>query len=151
MSNVLKVKVPIVLSRDNDGYWLHAEIKNGNAAMISLNALAEGLIRDVFNSWATEQIVAAYTSKRRKTGRKDAAGQDIYEGDIIRRYYNEHYGPVVGAIKWDDEKAAFIAQGAFSAGGGWSTGNLEGADQWVVIGNIFVTPDLLQPAEQLNA
>jgi len=149
MSNVLKVKVPIVLSRDNEGFWLHAEIKNGNAAMIFLGALAEGLIRDVFNGWAAEQIIAAYVHKRRKTGRKDTAGQDIYEGDIIRRDYNAHYGTVVGAIKWDDEKAAFIAQGAFEDGGGWGTLNLEQADQWVVIGNIFVTPELLQPAKQV--
>jgi len=152
MSNVLKVKVPIVMSRDNDGFWLHAENKQGHAAMIFLGALAEGIVRDVFNDWAAEQLVAAYVHNRRKTGRKDSTGQDIHEGDIIRRDYNEHYGNVVGTVKWDSEKAAFIAQGAFKdGGGGWGTLNLEEAHKWVVIGNIFVTPELLQPAKQINA
>lgn len=149
MSSVLKVTVPITLSRDNDGYCLHAQVQNGNAATIFLGALAEGLVKEVFNAWALEQLVAAYTSKRRKTGLMDAAGHALAEGDIIQRHYNEQYGVVTGVIKWDGEKAAFVAEGAFEDGGGWKTLNLEDAAKWNLIGNIFITPELLQPAKPI--
>lgn len=151
MSNVLKVTVPITLSRDDEGYWLYVESANGKKAAIFLGAMSEGIVRETFNTWATEQLVSAYVSKRRKTGLKDTTGQDIHEGDIISRHYNEHYGDVTGVIKWETTKAAFIAEGAFAGGGGWGTFNLEEAGKWTVIGNIFLTPELLQPATKLNA
>lgn len=150
MANV-KLTVPIVLSRDAEGYRLEVESKNGNAATIHLNTMADPLTASIFLAWGVETMNAAFFAKRRKTSKKDVTGVEIAEGDIISRRYNEFYAYVTGVIKWDTDKAAFIAEGTFEGGGGWSTFNLEDAGNWHIIGDIFRTPGFLVPAKKKAA
>jgi uncharacterized phage protein (TIGR01671 family) len=147
----MKLTVPVELSRNDEGFWLNVQTKTGKAASILLDALPGGIIRHAFVVWAEETMYATFFNKRRKTGLKDSQGREIAEGDIISRPYNEFYDRVTGVIKWDTDKAAFIAEGSFEGGGGWGTNNLEGAKAWHVIGNILQNPGFLVPAVKKDA
>ena len=66
------------------------------------------------------------------TGLQDKNGKDIYEGDIVRRY-----GGGIGTVVWYEQDACFGVDYIQS----WL--NLPMTRNWLVIGNIHESPELL--------
>ena len=73
------------------------------------------------------------------TGLKDKNGKEIYEGDIVNRYWHEAYAPDVWEVKWDAPNACFFL---FNKNGkDWLD-----EDPLEIIGNIYENPELLDDA-----
>ena len=78
------------------------------------------------------------------TGLKDKNGKEIYEGDVVRCDYG--YGKIVFingcfVVEWIDDPEA-IMEYIHSADG---RRERKGGDIFLIIGNIYENPDLLQP------
>ena len=72
-------------------------------------------------------------------GLKDKNGKEIYEGDIVNRYWHEAYAPDIWEVKWDAPNVCFFL---FNKNGkDWLY-----EDPLEIIGNIFENPELLENA-----
>jgi uncharacterized phage protein (TIGR01671 family) len=72
------------------------------------------------------------------TGLKDKNGKLIYEGDILRDFYNGHTGPV----EWDADYAKFIV--AHRKLVVWAFDEGYCTEAWEIIGTIYENPELLE-------
>jgi YopX protein len=138
MSGTLKVTVPITLRKGADGFLIEVTAKSGKSAALALTSLKAPIVSEAFNEWAMEQLIAVYTSKRRMSGLKDSGGKDIAEGDIVEK------NDVRYVVKWSAEDAAFVITNEFS-----QTQNLREIAQYTYVGDIFITPELLQAAKPI--
>lgn len=71
------------------------------------------------------------------TGLQDKNGQDIYEGDIVERIgsgFDDGTSCYIAAVVWDEHQAS------------WKFSGLNPQLPWLVIGNSYENPDLLDPA-----
>lgn len=82
-------------------------------------------------------------------GLHDKAGREIYEGDIVKCWYNEHYGVLPAQIIWDRTNARFARSYELPSGGGAYCG-LDRPDL-EVIGNIHEHGHLLENVEVPHA
>lgn len=71
------------------------------------------------------------------TGLKDKNGKEIYTGDVIEGNLFDYRLPIMGAVVYDEEHAAYALQN--DAG----LTLLFKIDQREVIGNIYENPDLI--------
>lgn len=78
------------------------------------------------------------------TGLKDKNGKEIYEGDILRTFWNYHDGPKESTIRfeWSDSRAGFecikiIEQGADYLRAG------KPITEYEIIGNLYENPELI--------
>ncbi|KKL45843.1 hypothetical protein LCGC14_2351600 [marine sediment metagenome] len=95
-------------------------------------------------------------------GLNDKIGQELWEGDISQRYYNEHYPELIGVIKWDETQAQFVWYAKFPNGeavscnlghylNGHSSSHKKGeSKQDLVIGNITDNPKLLTKVKDMG-
>lgn len=109
------------------GYGLHQSIFIDGSS----NAYVTAGIREVF--------IVDKESAGQYTGCKDANGNEIYEGDILKcKLYNGDYENYV--IVWDEEDACFDAfnkdKSNFMVTSIWTASE--------IIGNIYENPELLE-------
>jgi uncharacterized phage protein (TIGR01671 family) len=81
------------------------------------------------------------------TGLNDNNGKEIYEGDILDRVGNGSFIKIV--VSWDEPNCRFIYKSVCNLHGGGSpltnnSINISDWTYWVVCGNIFENPELLE-------
>ena len=69
------------------------------------------------------------------TGLKDKNGKKIFEGDIIKNWFDE-----IGIVKYEQKRAAFVVNNWKNVYILWTNNDIE------VIGNIFENPELIKNA-----
>ena len=77
------------------------------------------------------------------TGFLDFYRKEIYEGDIIQRYYNIGDGKI-----YKSEGVVVFEDGAFGVKQGDTILHLHSVKGWSIIGNIFDNPELLEGGEK---
>jgi uncharacterized phage protein (TIGR01671 family) len=73
------------------------------------------------------------------TGLKDKNGVEIYEGDVVKHFWNDHIGYVQGEVEFLNGK--FVAWCRLNP---TSRGSVTLGDLVEVIGNIYENPELLE-------
>jgi hypothetical protein len=143
----VKVTVPVTLIRLEGGVFL-AEVTASDKDTAVIGPRGE-VGEGIFNKWANEQFTAIMLRKRRTTGLKDGQGGEVFEGDIVEGSCNEFYPVARAVVKWRDQYAAFVIEGRYESGGGYSTVNLQNIAKWTVVGNVFENPDEVYPAKKV--
>jgi len=83
---------------------------------------------------ATQRAYAAVVVMQ-FTGLLDKNGKEIYEGDIVREFWNGNPDPCcVQVVEWDDNESSGPRVVGFY---------LQDGDEYEVIGNIYENPELL--------
>lgn len=142
----LIVTVPIQLARDDDGFWLQVASPTNREASLNLSETGGPLVQGILLEWAKHVFAQAAMKNRRSTGVLDNFRKVIYEGDLIRIRHSDPYPSAVGVVSWNGTLGAFILQGDTERHGPWSTPNLGGANNGVIIGNLFENRELMVPA-----
>jgi hypothetical protein len=144
--SLLKVTVPVTLSKGDDGFFIEVETKGGQSAALTLNAHGP-LTNEILSTWASEQMVAALFAKRRRTGLNDVTGTPVLEGDIVERFDLPGHTEVFGVVKWEPTLAAFIMEGLLPDEQKWHSQNLRPVQAARIVGNMFLNRDLLKPCK----
>lgn len=80
------------------------------------------------------------------TGKLDKKGKLIFEGDILRYYFQKRKKEEAGVayedflVQWDEEQAGFCIS---SAKNPYEDG-LSGSEEFEVVGNVFLNPELAE-------
>lgn len=147
--SALKIKVPVTLTRNDDGFSIEVETDGGQSAMISLDGHGP-MVNTILRDWASERFHDAMLKTRRNTGLKDVANIPVFEGDIVERFDLPGYKEVLGVVKWDAERAAFIMEGQWPDEKLWQSHNLRAVQAARIVGNVFQNPGVLKPCKPIQ-
>lgn len=133
----LTLNVPVILIREEE-FWLEITNSLGQTALIQIAQVDQ---LSIIDTWAKEQVTKAMNG-RRNTGVLDMAGDIVREGDILMKQPGDDF--VVGVVRFDVSRAAFVLTGKNEDGTHWTSENLLNSRQWSIIGNIFQHPEKLK-------
>jgi hypothetical protein len=66
MEKVKRVEAKIILQKNDEGYWLLVDSPSGKHAMVNIENLLKGAVRETFLEWA-EQELSPRTARKKKT------------------------------------------------------------------------------------
>lgn len=113
------------------GTWVYGDLNRSRISEVDEFSITvdffESDIYDVESYNVFEDTVGQYTELKDKNGKK------IFEGDIIKNWFDE-----IGIIKYEQKRAAFVVNNLENVYILWTNNDIE------VIGNIFENPELLE-------
>ena len=121
--------------RVDNGEWVegyYAGVAKNNIILTGRIDITETIGAEAFR--IIPETVGQYTGLTDKNGRK------IFEGDIVKRYYQSNVLFNVGVINWDSRSAWWACQ-LYTMNPCFS---LYDENQVEIIGNIFDNPELLE-------
>lgn len=115
------------------GTWVYGDLNRSKISEVDEFSITvdffESDIYDVESYNVFEDTVGQYT------GLKDKNGKKIFEGDIIKNWFDE-----IGIVKYEQKRAAFVVNNWKNVYILWTNNDIE------VIGNIFENPELIKNA-----
>ena len=108
--------------------WLFEYEKLGGFSLIGETVLLGKLGLIKLEDWKNIEIM-------QYTGLKDKDGNEIYEGDIVKTQTTEH-----GIVRWIDQ----IDDGTEWTGWNLNYNNIDGDQDFEIIGNIYENPELIK-------
>ena len=75
MAKVKRVEAKIILQKNDEGYWLLVDSPSGKHAMVNIENLSKGTVRETFLEWADRELDpleprlfnSSMATKRKKT------------------------------------------------------------------------------------
>ena len=56
MAKVKRVEAKIILQRNDEGYWLVVDSPSGKHAMVNIENVLKGTVRETFLEWAAREL-----------------------------------------------------------------------------------------------
>ena len=92
MAKVKRIEAKIILQKNDEGHWLVVDASSGKHAMVNIENVFKGGVRETLLEWAKQELSPRNSTKKKKTRAKNLTKCPCLKGWVCEDHPSQPWG-----------------------------------------------------------